>query len=110
MKSNVITTLSRAGSIFLILTYICYALYSYKSHAGIFTASHPKAKKWRVETTGVGKQTGIAEIGVRVAASISGTHASTIIMTPFVSISRTALVLAVIVDTASRIQYKFRLR
>ena len=99
-KSRCITTLSRAASVLLIVSYICYALYSYKSHANMFTASHPKAKPWRAETTGVDKRSGIARIGFRVAASVSGTHADTMKTTSLASISTTALVLAVTVDTA----------
>ena len=99
-KLGRITTLSRATSVLLIVSYICYALYSYRSHSAMFTAPHPKAKQWRVKTTGVDNQTGIAEIGLRMVASISGTHANTLETTPLASISRTALVLAVIVDTA----------
>ena len=99
-KSEQIITFSRGASVLLILSYICYALFSYKSHAMIFTTSHPKARKWRVEDTGVDKQSGIAKFGFRVAASISGTHANTIKMTPLASISRTVLVLAVVVDSA----------
>ena len=95
-----IITISRGASVLLILSYICVALFSYKSHAMIFTTSHPKAKKWRVESTGVDKQSGIAKFGLHVAASISGTHAKTIEMRPLASVSRTVLVLAVIVDTA----------
>lgn len=95
-----IATLSRAASILLIVSYICYALYSYKSHANMFTASHPKAKPWRAETTGFDKQSGITRTGLRVAASVSGTHVTTMKTTPLASISSTALVLAVIVDTA----------
>ena len=100
IKSERITTISRGASILLILSYICYALFSYKSHAKIFTTSHPKAKKWRVEDTRVNKQSGIAKLGLRVAASISGAHANTMNTTPLASFSRTVLVLAVIVDTA----------
>lgn len=99
-KSGRITTLSRAASVLLIVSYICYALYSYKSHANMFTASHPKAKQWGAEITGVDKQSGIARTGLRVAASVSGTHTNTMKSTPLTSISSTALVLAVIVDTA----------
>lgn len=98
-KSKRITTLSRAASVLLIVSYICYAIYSYKSHAKMFTASHSKAKPWRAETTGVDKKSGIARIGLRVAASVSGTHANTIKITPLTSISSTLLVLAVIVNT-----------
>ena len=97
--SERISTFSRGASVLLILSYICYALFSYKSHTMIFTTSHPKARKWRVEDTGVDKQSSIAKFGLRVVAAISGTHANTIKMTPLASISRTVLVLAVIVDT-----------
>ena len=100
MKSERIITFSRGASVLLILSYICYALFSYKSHTMIFTTPHPKAKKWRVEDTGVDKQSGIANFGLRVAASISGTHANSIKTTPLASISRTVLVLAVMIDTA----------
>lgn len=99
-KSRCITTLSWAASVLLIVSYICYALYSYKSHANMFTTSHPKAKSWRAETIGVDKQSGIARIGLRVAASVSGTHADTMKTTSLASISSTVLLLAVIVVTA----------
>ena len=99
-KSERILTFSRGTSVLLILSYICYALFSYKTHAMIFTTPHPNARKWRVEDTGVDKQCGIAKFGLRVAASISGTHVNKIEMTPLASLSRTVLVLAVIVDTA----------
>ena len=99
-KSERILTFSRGASVLLILSYICYALFSYKSHAVMFTASHPKAKRWRVEDIEIDNQSGIAKFGRHVAASISGTHASTTEMRPLASISRTVLVLAVIVDTA----------
>ena len=100
IKSERIMTVSRGASVLLILSYVCYALFSYKSHAMIFTTSHPKAKKRRVEDTGVDKQSDIAKFRLRVAASISGTHAKKLEMTPLASISRTVLALAVIVDTA----------
>ena len=96
-----ITTISRAVSFLLILSYICCAIYSHKSHAYMFTTSHPKAKPWRVGTSGVDKQSDIARIGLRVAAFISGTHADdTEEATQLASISRVALVLVVIVDMA----------
>ena len=97
MKSERILTFSRGASVLLILSYICYALFSYKSHAVMFTTSHPKAKRWRVEDTG---QSVIGKFGRHVAASISGSPARTIEMRPLASISRTVLVLAVLVDTA----------
>ena len=100
LKSARIATLSRAASVLVIVSYTCYAVYSYKSYSSIFTNSHQKAKQWRVGNTSVDKESGIAGLGLRLVASISGTAAHAEESTPLASFSRIALVLMVIVDTA----------
>lgn len=99
LKSGRIVILSRVTSVLLIVSYVCYAIYSYKSHAGMFTAPHQKAKEWRVGNTGADKESGIARLGLRLVATVSGTVAHTEEKTPLASVSRTMLVLVVIVDT-----------
>lgn len=97
LKSARITTLSRAASVLFIVSYICYAVYSYKSHSSVFTSSHQKAKKWRIGSTAVDGESGI---GLRLLAFISGTATDAEERTPHASFSRTALAIMVIVDTA----------
>ncbi|CAF9926540.1 MAG: hypothetical protein ALECFALPRED_003467 [Alectoria fallacina] len=100
MKLERIAIHSRVTSVLLIVSYVCYATYSYKSHASTFTAPHQKAKKRRVGNTGADTESGIARLGLRLVASVSGTVAHTEEKTPLASVSRTTLVLVVIVDIA----------
>lgn len=95
-----IVKLSRAASILLIVSYICYAIYSYKSHASMFTEAHQKAKQWRVTNTGADSESGIARLGLRLAASVSGTTAHTEEPTWLAPVSHNVLVLVGIVDIA----------
>ncbi len=99
LKPARITTLSRSASILSIVSYICYAIYSYKSHASLFTGPHTKAERRRHRATN-DKQNGIAQIGLRVASFVSGTDADTEETTPLASVSLVALISGVIVDTA----------
>ncbi len=98
-KSARITTLSRIASILLIVSYICYAIYSYKSHASLFTGPHTKAERRRHRVMN-DKQNDIAQIGLRVASFVSGTNADTEETTPLTSFSLVALISGVTVDTA----------
>lgn len=100
LKSELITTLSRAASILQIMSYICYAIYSYKSHASMFKRSHQGAKQWRVGSNGVDEESGFTRLGIRLSASISGTGSRTEERTPLASVSNIVLLLMVAVDTA----------
>ena len=99
LKSARIVTHSRAASILLIISYICYAIYSYMSHASMFIRSQQRAKHRRGSNTNVNKESGIARLSHRLAASVSGTALHTE-KTPLTSVPRIALVLVVLVDTA----------
>ena len=95
-----VATLSRATSVLLIVSYVCYAVYSYKSNATMFTGPHPKAKQWRVGNAELEKKSWIARLCLRVITSISGTGAHTEKNTPLASFSWIALILMVAVDAA----------
>ena len=84
----------------LIVSYVCCAFYSYKSHATMFTMPHPKAKTWRVGNAELEKKSWIARLCLRVIASVSGTGVHTEKNTPLASFSWIALVLMVAVDAA----------
>lgn len=92
--------LSRAASLLLIVSYVCYAIYSYKSHASMFTEPHQKAKQWRVVDTGADREGGIARFGLRLAAFVSGTAAHTEEPTWLAPFPHNVLILVVIIDTA----------
>ena len=98
-KSTDITTLSRPASILLILSYICYAMFSLKSHAHILTRSHPGAKRGRFGNTGVDQHSIIAQICGRLATLVSGTSAETEESRVLASVSLTTLMLGIILDT-----------
>lgn len=99
-KTRRIVMLSRAASLLLIVSYVCYAIYSYKSHASMFTEPHQKAKQWRVVDTGADREGGIARFGLRLAASVSGTAAHTEEPTWLAPFPHNVLILVVIIDTA----------
>ena len=97
--SKDITTFSRAASILLILSYICYAIFSFQSHAELFAQSHPGAKRGRFRNSEVDGHSTIAQFGGRIATLVSGTNADTEEPRPLASISLVALMLGMIVDT-----------
>ena len=99
-KTRGIVMLSRAASLLLIVSYVCYAIYSYKSHASMFTEPHQKAKQWRVVDTGADREGGIARFGLRLAAFVSGTAAHTEEPTWLAPFPHNVLILVVIIDTA----------
>lgn len=99
-KSGRITIFSRATSVLLIVSYVCYAIYSYKSHTIMFTGSHQKARQWRVVNTEADEESWIARLGLRLTAFVSGTAAHNEETTQLASVSRIALVLMVFIDTA----------
>lgn len=66
----------------------------------MFTGSHQKAKQWGVGNTAIDSESYIARLGLRLAVFANGTAAHTEEKTPLASISRIALLLVVIVDTA----------
>ena len=95
-----VATISRATSVLLIVSYLCCTIYSYKSNATIFTAPHPKAKRWRDGNAESEKKSWIARLCLRVITSVSGTGAHTEKNTPLGSFSWIALILMVAVDAA----------
>lgn len=100
VKSEQITTLSRAASVLMIVSYVCYAVYSYKTHASMFTSSHQEAKELRIGNVGVDRKNGITRLGLRLAASVSGTTTHTEEKTLLSSFPLIALVLVAGFDTA----------
>lgn len=100
LKSEQITTISRAASVLMIVSYVCYAVYSHKTHASMFTGSHQEAKGLRIGNIGVDRKKGITRLGLRLAASVSGTTTHTEKKTLLSSFPLIALVSVAGFDTA----------
>ena len=60
--------LSRGEAILLLLSYVCFCHYCYKTHSFMFTESHPRVESGVAETL----EKGIAHIGSGLAASAGG--------------------------------------
>ena len=63
---------SRGEAILLLLSYICFCFYSYKTHSSMFTEPHQRAELRRVRA-GPGEDIEeLAQIGAELAASLGG--------------------------------------
>ena len=72
-KSSQFVKVSRGEAILLLLSYVCYCHYCYKTHSSMFTEPHKRAELRRVKVHNGDAEKGIAQIDTGLAASAGGT-------------------------------------
>ncbi len=101
-----ITKFSRAEAVLMLLSYICYIYYSYRSHSRFFKKPHKRtpfrSPKLRIHTGDAEK--GIAEVGVEIALSTGvpvrqNMDPRRLQRVPLPKISSMALAVTLIIDT-----------
>ena len=71
-KSSQLVKVSRGEAILLLLSYICFCLYCYRTHSTEFTEPHRRAKIRRVKAHHGDAEKGIPQIDTGLAASAGG--------------------------------------
>ena len=71
-NEDIIAAFSRGEAILLLLSYICFCFYSYKTHLRFFTAPVSMAELRKVKAHHGYTEQGIAHIGAGLAASVGG--------------------------------------
>ena len=96
--AEITAKVSRAEAVLLLLSYSCYILYSYKSHARLFREPHQKSQK-RVPRIVVTEDAGAAEMNTAPAEMNEGNPLLESTETARSSTSFELLVLILIIDT-----------
>ncbi len=79
-NEGVIVAFSRGEAMLLLLSYICFCHYCYKSHSTMFTAPHQRAQLRRVKAHHGDAEKGVAQIGAELAASAGGATGQNVLM------------------------------
>ena len=72
-RQSHLVKVSRGEAILLLLSYICFCLYCYRTHTLEFTEPHHRAESRRVKAHHGDAEKGVAQIGAGLAASAGGT-------------------------------------
>ena len=95
---------ARGEAILLLLSYICFCHYCYKTHSVMFTAPHQRAALRRVKAHHGDAEKGIAQMGASLAASAGGATGQNMLMRraqeiPLPKMSQPALASTLIIVT-----------
>ena len=95
---------SRGEAILLLLSYICFCHYCYKTHKAMFIQPHQRAQPWRVKAHRGDAENGLARIGANLAASAGGATGGNVLLRrtqeiPLPKMSQPALASALIIVT-----------
>ncbi|CAD6578898.1 MAG: hypothetical protein ASARMPREDX12_009011 [Alectoria sarmentosa] len=95
---------SRGEAILLLLSYICFCHYCYKTHSAMFTEPHQRAELRKVKAHHGDAEKGIAQIGASLAASAGGATGENVLMRraqeiPLPKMSQPALASTLIIVT-----------
>ena len=95
---------SRGEAILLLLSYICFCHYCYKTHSAMFTEPHQRAELRRVKAHHGDAETGVARIGASLAASAGGATGENVLMRraqeiPLPKVSQPALASTLVIVT-----------
>ena len=88
---------SRGEAILLLLSYICFCLYAYKTHSSMFNAPHQRAELRRVKSHHGDTEKGIARMGANLAASAGGARSAQDV--PLPKMSQPALASTLVIVT-----------
>lgn len=72
MNLHLMAEFSRGEAILLLLSYICFCHYAYKTHSTMFNEPHQRAQLRRVKAHHGDAEKGIARMGANLAASAGG--------------------------------------
>ncbi|KAM0805457.1 hypothetical protein BDR22DRAFT_398326 [Usnea florida] len=103
-KHSHLVKVSRGEAILLLLSYLCFCLYSYGTHSREFTKPHRRAELRRVKAHHGDAEKGIAEIGADLAASAGGTIGQNVVTrraqeVPLPKLSQLALAATLVIVT-----------
>lgn len=103
-KDNIMAKISRGEAVLLLLSYICFCFYSYKTHASMFKSPHMRAPMRRVKVNQGDALEGIAQIGADSAASAGGATGQNVLLRraqeiPLPKLPQPALTSALVVVT-----------
>ena len=103
-NDDIMTKFSRGEAVLLLLSYICFCFYCYKTHASGFNQPHIRARVRRAKAHHGDALKGIAQIGANLAASAGGATGLNVVLRraqeiPLPKMSQPALTSALIVIT-----------
>ena len=79
-NDDIMTKLSRGEAVLLLLSYICFCFYCYKTHASGFNQPHIRARVRRAKAHHGDALKGIAQIGANLAASAGGATGRNVVL------------------------------
>ena len=104
LSNKQIVKISRGEAILLLLSYICFCLYCYKTHLPMFTEPHRRAELRRGKPLPSDAVKDIAQIGAAIAASMGGATGENVLTRraqdiPLPKMSQLALAVTLVIVT-----------
>lgn len=104
INGRLMAKFSRGEAILLLISYICFCHYCYKTHSVMFNAPHQRTEQRRVRIHRGDAEEGIARLGASLAASAGGATGKNVLMrrsqeNPLPKMSQPALASTLIIVT-----------